>query len=180
MRNGDGPIRAEDIAPFLEKHIPPADRARYNLRIAEFLAGICVVVQIDWDGIIELDIAQGTLPPLTGGLITPEFVATNKLDEHNISGRLQYFRQVVPGRTKPGGPILLPAPSNAEEEESVLNTSVRAAIWRGIRMIPAYDGASDVRQARLPGRYELAIVQHGSIQTPIFADAQPFTRTSIV
>ena len=170
------PLRADEIVSFLEETVAPGDQDKYNLRIAEFLQGICVVAQIGHDGTIDLDIGTDTtLPQLTGGRKTPDFTASNRRDEDNLFGRLQYFERMP---LEQGD--VADVPLAAEVESSVLNTSVRTAIWRGISTLPAVSAESDIYVPRLPGRYEFAVVNHNGIDVAIFGDAQPFTRTSVV
>lgn len=162
------PLTVEEIIPFIHETVAPENMGKYNLRIAEFLQGICVVAQIRHDGTIELDIGTGTtLPELTGGRKTPDFTASNQRTDDNPMGILRYF-------AREGMDPLV-----AEDESSVLNTSVRTAIWNGVRSLPAMAVESDVYIPRLPGRYEFAVVSHNGIDTAIFGDAQPFNRLSI-
>ena len=169
------PLSAEDIIPFLQETVVPENLGKYNLRIAEFLQGICVVAQIRRDGIIELDIGSDTtLPELTGGRKTPDFIATNHRTADNPMGRLCYLTMV---RDESGNTATTPL--LAEVELSVLNTSVRSAIWKGISALPSMAVESDVYVPRLPGRYEFAVVNHNGIDTAIFGDAQPFNKLSI-
>ncbi|MFI5275595.1 MAG: hypothetical protein ACHQT5_02105 [Candidatus Saccharimonadales bacterium] len=169
------PLAAKDIVPFIHGMVAPEHRAIYNVRIAEFLQGLCVVAQIRRDGTIELDIGVGTtLPELTGGRKTPDFIATNERTAENPAGQLRYFAwQGDKSGTEAAVPLA------AEVETSVLNTSVRTAIWRGISALPAMTVESDVYVPRLPGRYEFAVVNHNGIDTAIFGDAQPFRKLSV-
>jgi hypothetical protein len=143
IRNESKAEPVGNLVGFLEARIAPEHRDSYNLRIAEFLLGVAVVAIVDRDGTITLDIADGTLPPLTSGSSTPQFRASND----NPFGRLQYFE----------GTSDEPLPTT---EDSLLNTAVRTAIWRALRYI-----------RRQPGYYEFAIVDHHSQRAPVFADA---------
>jgi hypothetical protein len=179
VRNGDTSLAADEIVPLLESQIPPKVRHEYTLRIAEFLQGICAVAKIGRDGIIEIDIARGTLPPLTTGRITPEVVATNLPTRRNPAGRLEYYKNFAKVEQEDGSyrrqRTLLPP----GEEGLIITTPVRVAIDRAIRSIPVWYAESEVRNPRLPGRYEFAVVDHGGLQTAIFADAAPFGKLGI-
>lgn len=169
------PLAAEEIVPFLLETVAPGDRDSYNLRVAEFLQGVCVVAQIRHDGTIDLDIGKDTtLPQLTGGMKTPDFYATNQRDVDNPMGVLRYFA-LVQDRDKRTRHI----PLGPDLESPVLNTSMRTAIWQAISKLPAMAVESDIYVPRLPGRYEFAVVNHKGIDTGIFGDAQPFTKLSI-
>jgi hypothetical protein len=169
------PLAADEVAPFLLETVAPGDRDSYNLRVAEFLQGVCVVAQIRHDGTIDLDIGKDTtLPKLTGGLKTPDFMATNQRDEDNPMGVLRYFARVRDAEKR-----LVLIPLGRDIESPVLNTSVRTAIWSAISKLPAMAVESDVYVPRLPGRYEFAVVNHRGIDTGIFGDAQPFTKLSV-
>lgn len=169
------PLTAKEIVPFIHDTVTPENRGSYNLRIAEFLSGICVVAQIRHDGIIELDIGDDTtLPELTGGRKTPDFTATNQRDAANPMGVLRYF-----ARERDAQDSIVAVSLTPEDEASVLNTSVRTAIWKGISTLPAVAVESDIYIPRLPGRYEFAVVNHNGIDTAIFGDAQPFNKLSI-
>lgn len=169
------PLAAAEIVPFIHDTVAPDNRESYNLRIAEFLSGICVVAQLRHDGTIELDIGTDTtLPELTGGRKTPDFSATNQRDADNPMGILRYYARELDAQDEERT-----VPLAAEDETSALNTSVRSAIWKGITTLPAMAVESDVYIPRLPGRYEFAVVNHNGIDTAIFGDAQPFNKLSI-
>jgi len=174
FRNDKDPLRADQIVPFLISKVSPEHYDNYNLRVAEFLSGVCVVAQISRGGTVYLDIARGTLPPLTGGQISPEFVATNEPSDENLYGTLQYFTFV-----KDTDGVIHRVFLPAEDESSVLNTSVRTAIWDCLRSLPVQDVESDIHVPRLPGRYEFAVVNHHGLDVAIFGDVQPFSRISI-
>ena len=169
FRNGSDALEAAEIVPSLESWIPAANRSHYNLRVAEFLKGICIAAIIDSEGIIQLDIARGTLPPLTGGRIVPEFTASTG-GPRNPAGRLIYYGR--PERNEDGELVTNPLPG----DHPVITAEVRAAIWRGLSYIPLQSTESEIRRPRLPGRYEFAVVDHAGMLVPIFADAQPQSR----
>ena len=169
------PLRAEEIVPFLRETVMPEDVGKYNLRVAEFLQGICVVAQICRDGTIELDIGIGTtLPKLTGGRKTPDFTANNKRTADNPTGKLRYFTREYGDDGAIATKLL-----TGEVESPEITTSVRTAIWRGISALPPMAVESDIYVPRLPGRYEFAVVNHHGIDTAVFGDAQPFNKLSV-
>jgi hypothetical protein len=172
FRNPDSALSRDEIIPFLtdEQRVVPENRDQYILRVAEFLRGVCLVIEIEPEGIIHIDIAEGTLPPLTSGQKSPDFVATNNHIK-NPSRKLQYF-EARPVDTH-GRPISIaearPLPT---AEDHLLNTSVRTQIWKGLKLLPPYMTESGGPFSRLPGTYEAAVVQHHGIDTIVFADAQ--------
>ena len=89
-------------------------------------------------------------------------------------GVLRYFTRE---RDEQGRLAMVPLPP--EVESSVLNTSVRTAIWKGLSSLPAVAVESDIYVPRLPGRYEFAVVNHNGIDTAVFGDAQPFNKLSV-
>lgn len=180
FRNEQDALSEDEIVPFIEQRIPPDLRQHYNLRVAEFLKGICVVAKIWSDGEIYLDIARGTLPPLTGGLIAPEFTASNT-GPKNPTNKLIYYGKplrVIHNEGREDERVEFVERPLAVEDSPVLNSAVREAIWRGIGYLPVQATESDIHKPRLPGRYELAIVDHGGVWVPIFADAQPLTKSA--
>lgn len=105
---------------------------------------------------------MGDLGPLATGHIRPEYQS----DTDRFTNVRRYYDVVseVGDRT--------PLPDN----HPVVTTDVRTAIARGIGRIPKLD--QGMRDPRMPGRYELAIVRHFNILSPVFVDAQPSSKYS--
>jgi hypothetical protein len=172
FRNPKDPLTRDEIVPFLtdESRVTADNRDKYVLRVAEFLKGVCLVMEIEPEGTVHIDIAEGTLPPLTSGGKQPDYIATNN-HPMNPGRQLQYF-DAFPVNAQ-GKPISIEdAKPLRPAEYHLLSTSIREQVWKGIKAIPAYKTEEGGPMSRLPGTYEAAIVEHHGIATIIFADAQ--------
>lgn len=165
FRNED-PLTLEGIVPYIQGHIPPENYDKYSLRVAEYVIADCgMVIVVNPSGTIHVDMVMGDLGPLATGEINPEYKA-----------RTDRFTRVL--RYTKADPIGTDNMTSEydrafqlPDDHPVITTDLRAAIDRGINRIPKIDDG--ISGKRIPGRYELAIVDHAGILVPIYVDAQP-------
>jgi hypothetical protein len=166
----EAPLAKEDVVPYILERISPDNYEKYTLRVAEYVVAECgMVIVVNPSGTLHIDMVMGDLGPLATGAINPQYKARTD----RFSRVLRYTKVDL----DPAGTENMTSEhdrgSQLPNDHRIINEELRAAIDRGVSKIPKVDESVSGIATRLPGRYELAFVNHNGLLVPIYVDAQP-------
>ena len=154
----EAPLTVDAVVPYITERIAPEDQDKYVLRVAEYVVAVCgTVIVINPSGSEHIDMVMGDLGPLATGRVSPEFQSHTD----RFTGARRYYDF---GQEHADAPPL-------QDHHPIVTREIRAAIAAGLRHIPKL--GPGMRDPRIPGRYEMALVNHFNYLDPVFVDAQP-------
>jgi hypothetical protein len=160
----EAPLSIDQVVPFITERVKPDSYNAYLLRVAEYVVAVCgMIIVINPSGGKHIDMVMGDLGPLATGRIRPEYQARTD----PFTGVLRYTEVNPDEDSQPQQDRSRQLP----DDHPIVSGVLRTAIRRTIKCIPR--GSSGVRDSRMPGRYEAALVNHAGNIVPVFVDAQP-------